>query len=72
MAWWISVSDTRDPQESPDKYAAAVRPINELLIESFAEVQEQGIMCGDAVTRPFGPLQFTQRLLSQSVYPCKS
>lgn len=72
LAWWLTVSNTRDSQESADKYVATVRPINELVVEAVAEVQEQGINCGEPETWAFGPLLFTQRCMSLSIFPCES
>ncbi|KAH7018826.1 hypothetical protein EDB80DRAFT_185215 [Ilyonectria destructans] len=69
LSWWLSIGGGSEPQDARGNHAAAVKSISEILSEAFVEVEDQGIPCGDAVTRALGPLLFTQRCLSQSVYP---
>ncbi|KAF7544652.1 hypothetical protein G7Z17_g9779 [Cylindrodendrum hubeiense] len=69
LSWWLSLNNSPEHQDSKGDYAAVMRSIGEILSEAFAEVEDQGIPCGDAASRALGPLLFAQRCMSQSVYP---
>ena len=61
-----------DQHDSANKETAVGEAINNLLAEAFAEVDDQGIPCGDAATRALAPLEFIQRCLCKTVYTRKS